>query len=185
MRVISVSENINRAHSELRRKHSQEAYNLWANYRATGDEPTSLPDVNGLLLLNLSNNITGGKPIDKTLKRNHLRPLVGKLEQTLFSDQVINNIALHVQEAVNNGTLNLVPNHKTEENSIEIKYTFPQPFAQVSRKQKNAPPPPPTALVDKNEMVIVLGVDDYIEALKLSKAALNNPNLKGKITSIH
>lgn len=185
--IVSKGEKINLLKDELRKKHSQESFDLWSTYNQD-----SMPTVEVLKTLKMSNSITQGLPINANFRTNVLRPLVGRTDFTLFSNETIENIEGYLKEAVTKGTVELAINKMLAEkaigeslpDSIKVTFSFDKPFAHLFQKEKVMPP----KVVDlgvKNRMIIILYTDQYIKALLVDKNALKTQKMDGKINTVY
>lgn len=186
--IISQEENISFVQTELRRKHSNEAFSLWSQYNQN-----DLPNAEGLRRLNLSNNITQGNTIDTNFRKNNLRPLVGKTKMTVFSEENINSIAEYLREAVLKGHIALTinkmqaeryPEGNAPKDTIEVRYTFSMPIAQLFEKTKTQPPEV-SKLESKNLMIAVMFSGEYIQALLADRNALSDRRFQGRINTVY
>lgn len=184
--IMSKAGKINFLKDELRKKHSQDAFNLWVSFNQD-----SMPTVEELKKLNISNSITHGLPINSSFRTNVLRPLVGRTEFTLIPSEIIDNIDHYLTEAITNGSLELAINKMLAEkspeeslpDSIKVTFSFDKPFAHLYQKEKIMPPKI-NDLGSKNNMVIVFYAEQYIKALLVNKNALKAQQLDGKINTV-
>lgn len=187
--IASKKENIDFIKSELFKKHSKHAFDLWSKYN-----DNSMPTVSELKQMNLSYDITRGKKIDSNFRKNDLRPLVGKTTMTVYSDETINDIKKYIEQAIIDGSITLtfnkmlVEKYKSEgkeppNDMIQINFQLKEPIGIVFTKEAEMPPKVSPSQ-PKSNMTILLYAGGFIESLLNNKHAELNNTLDGTIKSV-
>lgn len=186
-KIVSTEGNIELIKAELKRKHGMEAFKLWSTYNQD-----TLPTVENLKTLGISNDITLGKPIDSKF-RAFLKNFVGKTVQTAFPDETISKIDVYLLEAIKKGDISLTANKMLVEqttggdfqpDSLEVKYHLSIPLAKIYQKEKTSPPKVTLGEM-KNNMIIIMFAKEFIDALLSDKQALETQNFQGRINSVY
>ncbi len=180
--IVSQKEHIEFIQRELQRKHGPEAFSLWSTYNQD-----DLPNVEVLKTLELSDVLTQGKSIDSKLRKNNLRPLVGKTKITVFSEEFIENVQGFLMQFVTKGQISLTDN-KMQVGDVKdhllVECAFPSPLARVYQKEKVSPPVV-QEIEAGSEIISIMFGGDHIEALMRDRNALDGNSFPGKIISIY